>query len=112
MKKFGNDTVAHAATDPAAVDAARVRSKADSAFQSLSSFYLHALLPHWSGNRDALYAVIQKASFESKDAADFHARLSKESGLTLPKDVSLDAVYLKAVDETFKRVDKAYPLPT
>ena len=94
------------------VDAARVRAKADSAFQSLSSFYLHALLPHWSGNRDALYAVIQKASFESKDAADFHARLSKESGLTLPKDVSLDAVYLKAVDETYRRVDKAYPLPT
>ena len=94
------------------VDAVRVRAKADSAFQSLSSFYLHALLPHWSGNRDALYAVIQKASFESKDAADFHARLSKESGLTLPKDVSLDAVYLKAVDETFARVDRAYPLPT
>jgi adenylosuccinate lyase len=94
------------------VDAARVRLKADGAFQSLSSFYLHALLPHWGGNRDELYAVIQKASFEAKDAADFHAKLSHAASVTLPKDVSLDAVYLKAVNETFARVDKAYPLPT
>ena len=93
------------------VDAARVRAKADGAFQSLSSFYLHALLPHWGSHREGLYAVIQKAAFEAKDAADFHARLSQESGLKLPEGISLDGVYLKAVDETFARVDRAYPLP-
>ena len=94
------------------VEEVRVRSKADSAFQSLSSFYLHALLPNWGSHREALYAVIQKAAFEATDAADFHARLEKESGLKLPQGVSLDSVYLKAVDETFARVDQAYPLPT
>ncbi len=93
------------------VNVDNVRSKAESAFQSLSSFYLHALLPHWGSHREALYAVIQKAAFEARDATDFHTRLSQESGLTLPQGISLDTVYLQAVDETFARVDRVYPLP-
>lgn len=93
------------------VNADVVKARALGAYQSLSSFYLHALLPQWPGHREELYAVIQKASFESKDAADFHQRLEKDSGLKLPAGVSLDSVYLKNVDETFARVLAQYPLP-
>lgn len=92
------------------VNEARVREKAEGAFQSLSSFYLHALLPEWKGTREELYAIIQKAAFAAKSAQEFHAHLSKEAK-GLPDVKSLDDVYLKNVDATYARVDQDYPRP-
>ncbi|MFP5458443.1 MAG: adenylosuccinate lyase [Bacteriovoracia bacterium] len=86
-----------------------VRARAEGAYQALSSFYLHALLPQWPGHREELYAHVQKASFEATSAKDFAQRLSTATGLTLPSVAALDAVFLKAVDETFERVYQAYP---
>ncbi|MBY0515269.1 MAG: adenylosuccinate lyase [Bacteriovoracaceae bacterium] len=88
-----------------------VKAKAQSAYQSLSSFYLHSLLPEWKGHREELYTLIQKAAFEATDAKSFQASVEKHTNLKLPSQVTLESVYLKAVDETFKRVDATYPLP-
>lgn len=93
------------------VDEAKVSTKAQVAWQSLSSYYMHVLLPQWQGRREDLYAHIQKAAFEAKDAADFGLRLQSTTGLALPANVSLESVYLAAVDETYARVKATYPLP-
>lgn len=92
------------------VNEARIREKAEGAFQSLSSFYLHALLPDWKGTREELYAVIQAAAFGSKSAAEFQARLAQATP-GVPQVKSLDEVYLKNVNETYQRVDQLYPRP-
>lgn len=90
------------------VNETRIRERAEGAYQSLSSFYLHALLPKWQGTREELYAIIQKAAFAAKNAQEFHTLLSKEAK-GLPEVNSLDDVYLKSVDETFARVYATYP---
>lgn len=92
------------------VNEARIREKAEGAFQSLSSFYLHALLPEWKGTREELYAVIQAAAFGSKSAAEFQAKLAQATP-GVPQVKSLDEVYLKNVNETYQRVDQLYPRP-
>lgn len=92
------------------VNEARIREKAEGAFQSLSSFYLHALLPEWKGTREELYAVIQAAAFGSKRAAEFQAKLAQATP-GVPQVKSLDEVYLKNVNETYQRVDQLYPRP-
>jgi adenylosuccinate lyase len=93
------------------VNEAMIRARAADAFQSLSSFYLHALLPQWTGPREELYALIQKAAFGAKSAADFHGAMTAATSLPLPVVTSLEDVYLKSVDATFARVAAAHPLP-
>jgi adenylosuccinate lyase len=93
------------------VDAVRVHSRAEAAFQSLSSFYLHALLPTWPHTREELYTLVQQAAFGAQSAADFHAALAKASPVPLPAVNGLADVYLRHVDATYVRVDAAHPLP-
>ena len=93
------------------VDATRVQARAEGAFQSLSSYYLHALLPTWPHTREELYALIQKAAFGAQSAADFHDAVTKASPVPVPALKGLADVYLKHVDATFARVDAAHPLP-
>ena len=91
------------------VNEVRIREKAEGAFQSLSSFYLHALLPDWKGTREELYAVIQAAAFGAKSATEFQTKLA-QSAPGVPNVKSLDEVYLKNVEATYTRVYAAYPL--
>ncbi len=93
------------------VDQAKIRAKAEGAFQALSSYYLHALLPHWGGRREDLYAVIQKASFEAKDAVDFHGRLVAAGAGPLSALTRLEDVYLAHVDAVYARAEALHPLP-
>lgn len=88
-----------------------IRARAQNAFQSLSSFYLHILLPKWEGSREDLYSLVQKAAFGAQSASDFHAAMTAASPLPLPAITSLEDVFLKSVDATFARVAVAHPLP-
>lgn len=92
------------------VNEARIREKAESAFQALSSFYLHALLPTWKGTREELYALIQQAAFGARSAQEFHTKLAAHAQ-NLPQVNSLEDVYLREVAETYQRVYAACPLP-
>ncbi len=93
------------------IDEAKVEGRARAAFQSLSSFYLHALLPSWGDTREALYALIQEASFRARDEHEFHALLAERVGDKLPANVTLESVYLRACDSIYQRVADNYPLP-
>lgn len=90
------------------VNEAVVTQRAREAFQSLSSFYLHKLLPHYQGSREELYAKVQKVSFESKGLKEFTQGMNQIH--PLPELLHLEDVFLAHIDDVFVRVEKAYPI--
>ncbi len=85
-----------------------VSHRAREAFQSLSSFYLHKILPHYKGTRDELYAKVQKVSFESKGLKEFTDGMNQIH--PLPELLHLEDVFLAHIEEVFVRVEKSYPI--
>jgi hypothetical protein len=85
-----------------------VTQRAREAFQSLSSFYLHKLLPHYQGSREELYAKVQKVSFEAKDLKEFTQGMHQIH--PLPELLHLEDVFLAHIDDVFLRVEKVYPI--
>lgn len=91
----------------------------------LSSFYLHQILKQSDFYREDVYLVIQKAAFESLEADSekchhiFYETLLKELKLkgwdslklTPPTREEIKKIYLKEVDQVFKRSMEIYPLP-
>jgi adenylosuccinate lyase len=90
------------------VNEAVVTQRAREAFQSLSSFYLHKLLPHYQGSREELYAKVQKVSFEAKDLKEFTQGMHQIH--PLPELLHLEDVFLAHIDDVFLRVEKVYPI--
>jgi adenylosuccinate lyase len=86
-----------------------IEKRAQEAYQALSSYYLHKILPSYEGSREELYDLIQKASFQSKTLKDFHEALSTIHP-KLEKNINLSKVFLKSVDEIFRRVETKYPI--
>jgi adenylosuccinate lyase len=90
------------------VNEAVVTQRAREAFQSLSSFYLHKLLPHHQGTREELYAKVQKVSFEAKTLTEFSQGMNQIH--PLPELLHLEDVFLAHIEDVFLRVEKAYPI--
>jgi adenylosuccinate lyase len=86
-----------------------IENKVTSQAHYLSSFYLHYLIqncPHLT--REKIYSVVQKVSFalEADNSFHiFHKNLEDELGVTLPliSAGDLKSIYLKHVDDVFKR---------
>ncbi len=79
-------------------------------FKYTSSYVLHSLLPSWNKTREELYAIIQAASFESKNLAEFEKKLS--ASMELPKDLlplDVKKIYLKHENKIFERIFTRYP---
>lgn len=90
------------------INEAVVTTRAREAFQSLSSFYLHKILPHFKGTREELYAKIQKVSFEAKNLTEFVEGMNQVH--QLPELLHLEDVFLAHINEVFERVEKSYPI--
>lgn len=85
-----------------------VKGKAEGKFTTLASYYLHQLLPEYKGTREELYAEIQKISFNSKTMEEFYQAvksLADANSIPLKEEIpSITSIYLKHVDEVYKRV--------
>ncbi len=88
-----------------------VQEKVLNNFQYLSSFVLHKLIEENDHTREKLYALVQKASFESNNLEQFIKTITK-SDLTSKTDLSylsqldestLRKIYLKHTDTIFER---------
>ena len=95
-----------------------IQNKALNNFSYLSSFVMHKLIEENDCTREDVYAVIQKASFESHSTADFF-KVIKDSGKFKDSDFSsienlnetvLRNTYLRHVDKVYDRVKADYPL--
>ncbi len=86
-----------------------VEARVHENYTYLSSFYLHKLLEQIDISREDCYAIIQKASFDSQSATEFHniiiseveTRGFKEFKVQAPTKENLKAVYLKEIDKIF-----------
>lgn len=91
------------------------KKKVLSNFSYLSSYVLHELIKKGTSSREAIYPVIQKASFEAKDAKGFLEIIQKDfSDVELPRidamaEEAIEKIYLKEVDKVFERVFDQYP---
>ena len=92
----------------------KIQNKVLDTYSYLSSYVLHRLIEENRYTREDLYALIQKASFESKTVFEFKEILEK-SELTSETDLSFLAaldetalrnIYLKHVDKVYDRVKK------
>jgi adenylosuccinate lyase len=87
-----------------------ISSRAEAAFVTASSYFLHKLLPHFKGTREELYALIQEVSFKAKDKKQFEKLLNdkcKAAGVEvkhIPKPGSLAKIYKDQIDEVYGRI--------
>lgn len=94
-----------------------IQAKALNGFTYLSSYVLHKIIEKLNQPREAIYPVIQKAVFEAKDPAAFIKIVQSELDIPeedMPKieglrEEGLKKIFLKDVDQVFKRVFLAYP---
>jgi adenylosuccinate lyase len=88
-----------------------ITQKVESKFEASSSYVLHKLLPSFESTREELYALIQEASFESKNREDFVKALTSK-GLdmgSLPLH-SVKEMYKDQTEKIFLRVKEIYKL--
>lgn len=92
-----------------------VESKVLGNFTYLSSYILHKVISAEQATREEIYAVVQAAAFEAKDAGDLVSRVKKVfskvdlSELSNVNLVSLRNTFMKHVDEVYKRTLEQYP---
>ena len=89
----------------------RIEEKVTRGFAAVSSYLLHEMILLNSVTREELYAFVQEASFNSKNAAEFSNWVDKEGksrGYKLPKLLQgqeLKSHYQKRFEEVLKRVN-------
>lgn len=94
----------------------KIENKVLSSYQYLSSYVLHKIITENHHSREDLYAVVQEASFHSKNIEEFKSHLEKSSLLSSSDfsflnsldDISIRNIYLKNIDEVFERTKRVY----
>ena len=86
-------------------------SKLQKSYTYLSSYILHSILPQVAMKREEVYAIVQKAAFESNDPQEFVEMVQKDipdgpdfNSIKALDPESLKKIYLKEVDQVFSRV--------
>ena len=77
----------------------------------LTSYLLHQIIPQYDGPREDIYPILQKAAFEAKGRKEFFEMIKAEKSLkniefkeaNFENDNELKEIYLKEVDQVFKR---------
>ena len=95
----------------------RIQEKCLNSFSHLSSYVLHEIIEKVNAPREDIYPVVQKASFEAKDATEFLKIIKEDPKFAHLELLRVDAMgleglkklYLKETDKVFARVFTQYP---
>lgn len=94
----------------------RIQEKVLENYQYMSSYVLHKLIQENSASREELYAVVQKAAFESKNPDEFRkileeAKVCADSNLNFISaldETNIKKIFFKEVNNVFDRVKSSY----